>query len=173
MILYRYHLIKIYGISLIFDWHLLIFKSHLARAKWLKMIPGAQLMIQILKLLLYLCIITSRPRILLEILANVIQKVTFNGALKTISHIRLGYTCRRPHLAQNGGFFLGVLLVWLILHGTWILQVCRVGEWGSGHVSDDEVVSICVGSKICKISALGELCAWFFGVVGARTRISF
>ena len=80
LVLHRNHLVEINRTILfaLLEWILLVNKPARAAAKRLHVVPGAQLVIQCLQLILDLGVVLARPWVLFRVPRHVIQYVPFD-----------------------------------------------------------------------------------------------
>lgn len=94
LVLHRYHLVEINCAVLLalLERVLLVSEPAGPAAKRLHVIPGAQLIVQGLQLVLNLSIILARSWVLLELARHVVQHIPFDWRNERAHHVLLGST---------------------------------------------------------------------------------
>lgn len=88
-VLDRYHLVEVDGVILLafLESHLLIVKSATAASKGLHMVPGAQLEIESLELILDLSVVLARSRTQFLVFRDVVQDIALDRRDERTRHV--------------------------------------------------------------------------------------
>ena len=157
-ILNWYHLVKIYGLSLILGFRWLVIESGGARSKRFKMISRTKLVIKNLKFILNLSIVSSRSRIDLSLLWDLVHEVSLDWWNKWIVHVWIGYTKTRAHRLQNLLLSFISVNIRLIFDRSWWLKMRWISERHESNISANKIISLGRGPEVEICPALDELC---------------
>ena len=149
-VLNRNHLVEINGLSFVNTLRLLVTESDLPRPKRFKMVPGTELIVQNLKLVLNLRVVAPWSW-------DVVTwhwVISLHSIGERILHCYIGKGHAGADSLQNHSFLLVAFWISLILIRRWTEFVSWVTKWHDSNVSADKVSSFGICSKI-RLDSLG------------------